>query len=185
MGWRAPVPGGTLHYRDAVPASGLRRIRPQGAARRRHLHRSAGTSRSIRRSSPSSPMWFTASGTLCSTRRSIASMPTASRADMTSVRRLPQSARLRFGDGSPRRGSRRHHPRHDRTGRQRDRRVRHQRLAQSAFRAFRSIWRLSTSRVAAIRACRRSTKRARSSWRWPAATPSCGPMTAGAISPST
>ena len=67
LGWRAPVPGRQVRHRDAVPASRVRGIRPQDPAQHRLL-RGAGRlrhRRSIRRSSPSSRTWSTASATRC------------------------------------------------------------------------------------------------------------------------
>ena len=76
LGRRAPVPGREVHHRNAVPASRVRGVRAQGPAADQLLRRvpTASTPRSIRRSSPSSRTWSTASATRCSRSRSTGSI---------------------------------------------------------------------------------------------------------------
>ena len=65
LGWRTSVPGGALRHRNAVPASGVRRIRPAKCSRT--STRSSSPTRPIwtRRSSPNSPTWSIASAIPC------------------------------------------------------------------------------------------------------------------------
>ena len=66
VGRRAPVPGGEVRHRDAVPAPGVRGVRAQDAAAVDvFLAPAASTPRSIRRSSPSSRTRSIASATRC------------------------------------------------------------------------------------------------------------------------
>ena len=161
---RAPVPGGQVRHRDAVPAPGVRGVRAQGPAERRPLprperlrrhHRSGDRGRVRAHGLPLRPLD-------AAPRPSTGSIPNFESSEIGLIKAfLNPLAFDQSGTLTAEAGRRRHRARHDPPGRQRDRRVRDRGAAQQPARPAARPAPRSTSRAAATPGFRRSTRRAR------------------------